>query len=331
MALTLSRPESRAAGPEARVRFGAGRLTEEHAVVFILNGTAGNSQADEARAAILRIAGEAGVPAQIHTTRNGTDIGDLVRLAVGQGANLVVAGGGDGTVSAVAGALVGSEAALGLLPLGTLNHFAKDLGIPLDIDAAVRSVFSGRIAAVDVGEVNGRIFLNNSSLGLYPRIVRYREADRAQGHNKWVAFAHAILAALRRHSLFHVRLLSDGGTALSRTTAFVFVGNNEYEMSGTRIGARKTLDAGRLWVCLPRRGGRLDLLRLALRALLGRIRDKDLHVLSAREIVIETGMRQASVATDGEVSAIAPPLTYRIRPRSLSVIVPAADGARPSA
>jgi diacylglycerol kinase family enzyme len=331
VALTLSRPESRATGPDARVRFDAGQFAEGHAIVFILNGTSGNSQADEARAAILRIAGEAGVPAQIHTTQNGTDIGDLVRLAVGQGARLVVAGGGDGTVSAVAGALSGSETALGLLPLGTLNHFAKDLGIPLDIDAAVQNVFSGRITTVDVGEVNGRIFLNNSSLGLYPRIVRYREADRAQGHNKWVAFARAILAALRRHSLFHVRLLSDGGAALSRTTGFVFVGNNEYEMSGTQIGARKTLDGGRLWVCLPRRGGRLDLLRLALRALLGRIRDKDLHVLSAREIVIETGMRQASVATDGEVSVMAPPLTYRIRPRSLSVIVPAADGARPSA
>jgi diacylglycerol kinase family enzyme len=328
VALTLSRPQSREAPPERAAPVARGRIVEERGVVFILNGAAGGGRADEARAAILRHAGGAGAPAQIHATRNGAEIGDLVRQAVAQGASLVVAGGGDGTVNAVASALVGSEAALGVLPLGTLNHFAKDLKIPLEIDAAVENVFSGRIAAIDVGEVNGRIFLNNSSLGLYPRIVRYREAERAQGHNKWIAFARAIVAALRRHSLFHVRLHGDGGQALSRATAFVFIGNNEYEMSGANIGARKSLEGGQLWVCLPRRGGRLDLLHLALRALVGRLRDRDLHVLKAGEIVIEMRKPRPSVATDGEVVDMAAPLTYRIRPRTLKVVVPAESGGQ---
>jgi YegS/Rv2252/BmrU family lipid kinase len=309
-------------GPDERPDVSA-RSGKDQAIVFILNGSAGDSRTDEAREAILRIAGAVDAPVQIHTTRNGGDIADLVRLAVEQGARLVVAGGGDGTVSAVASGLVESEAALGVLPLGTLNHFAKDTGIPLDIDAAVQNVLDGHLTTVDVGEVNGRIFLNNSSIGLYPRIVRYREADRVRGHTKWVAFARAILAALRRHSLFHVRLSSgDGGQTISRKTAFVFVGNNEYEMKGARIGARNDLATGRLWVCLPRHGGRLDLLRLALRALFGRIGDKDLHILRTREVVIETSKRRSGVATDGEVVAMAAPLTYRIRPRSLKVIVP---------
>jgi diacylglycerol kinase family enzyme len=332
---TILLPDRRDGVPSGGVPRGADErpdasphLSEERAIVFVLNGSAGDSRTDEAREAILRIAGAAGAPVQIHTTKNGGDIADLVRLAVEQGAGLVVAGGGDGTVSAVASALVETEAALGVLPLGTLNHFAKDIGIPLDIDAAVQNVLDGRPTSVDVGEVNGRIFLNNSSLGLYPRIVRYREADRARGHSKWVAFARAIHTALRRHSLFHVRLRSgEGGQAIARKTAFVFIGNNEYEMKGARIGARNDLAAGRLWVCLPRRGGRLDLLRLALRALFGGIGEKHMHILSTREVVIETSRRQAGVATDGEVVAMAEPLTYRIRPRSLKVIVPESAAA----
>ncbi len=298
-------------------------------VVFILNGAAGTNRADEAREVIARIAAESGARAQIHIAGSGADIGDLARRAVEQGAVAVIAGGGDGTVNAVASMLVGSDVALGVLPLGTLNHFAKDLGIPLDIEAAIRTIFQGRLRSVDAGEVNGRIFLNNSSLGIYPRVVRYREAERAQGHSKWIAFARAILTALQRHTLFHVHLRTDGDKELSRATAFVFVGNNEYEMTGLRIGARKSLEAGNLWVCVPRRGGRGDLLRLALRALLGRIQDSDLHVLTAREIVIQTGKRRPSVATDGEVAHMAAPLRYRILPRALNVIVPGAHGAQP--
>jgi diacylglycerol kinase family enzyme len=300
-------------------------------VVFILNGAAGANRADEARESIARVAAESGAIARIQIAGSGADICDFARLAVKEGAVAVIAGGGDGTVNAVASTLLGSEVALGVLPLGTLNHFAKDLGIPLDIEAATRNIFQGRQVSVDVGEVNGRIFLNNSSLGVYPRVVRYREAHRAQGHNKWVAFVRAILLVLRRHALFHVRLRIDRDKELSRATAFVFVGNNEYEMTGLRIGARKALDAGNLWVCLPSRGGRADLVRLALRALLGRLQGSDLHLLSAREMVIHTGKKRSSVAIDGEVANMAPPLKYRILPRALKVIVPAADGIEPDA
>jgi diacylglycerol kinase family enzyme len=294
-------------------------------VVFILNGAAGSSRAPEARELITRFAAEAGTPARIHIAGSGSDVCDLARRAVEERSPMVIAGGGDGTVNAVASMLVGSDRVLGVLPLGTLNHFAKDLAIPLDIEAALQNIFHGRVIAVDVGEVNGRIFLNNSSLGVYPRIVRYRETQRSMGQNKWVAFAGALIAAMRRHSLFHVHLRIDGDDELSRATAFVFVGNNEYEMTGLHIGARKTLDAGYLWICLPRRGGRVDLVRLALRALFGRLQDSDLHLLSGKEVVIQTRKRRPNVATDGEVNHMAAPLQYRIRPRALKVIVTAQD------
>ena len=165
------------------------------ALSLILNGGAGTNRADEAHEVIARIAAESGATVRIHLAGSGSDVCGLARRAVEQGAAVVVAGGGDGTVNAVASILLGRDMALGVLPLGTLNHFAKDLGIPLDIEAATRTIFQGRQVSVDVGEVNDRIFLNNSSLGIYPRIVRYREAQRAQGQNKWIAFARAILAA----------------------------------------------------------------------------------------------------------------------------------------
>src|SRR5271166_1000269 len=139
----------------------------------ILNGA--SSHVEAARAHLTRMSEEFGVPARIVVTRSGGELASLAARAARANSQAVVAGGGDGTVNAVAGALVATDTALGVLPMGTLNHFAKDLGIPLDLEAAARNVFIGDIAKVDVGEVNGRVFVNNSGIGLYPRIVRERE------------------------------------------------------------------------------------------------------------------------------------------------------------
>jgi diacylglycerol kinase family enzyme len=110
-------------------------------------------------------------------------------MAVREGANPVVAAGGDGTLNAVTSVLVDGDRTLGVLPIGTLNHLAKDLRIPLDLDGAVQTLLEGVVANVDVAEVNGQIFLNNSGLGLYPKIVRHREKLQDQlGHGKWPAF-----------------------------------------------------------------------------------------------------------------------------------------------
>jgi diacylglycerol kinase family enzyme len=294
-------------------------------IIFILNHRAGTGRAGELQATIEKLAQEAGVAVQILVANEGADLPDMARAAVKDGARTVVAGGGDGTVNAIASALAGSDVALGVLPLGTLNHFAKDMGLPLGEEDAVRAALTGQAVRVDVGEVNGRIFLNNSSIGLYPRLVRFREAERRKGHNKWLAFLRAILATLRRHGLFHVELQIDEGKSLSRRTAFVFLGNNEYETAGLNIGARRTLDGGALWLCLPRRGGRIDLLRLALLTLFGRLQERELEFRRAAAVEIRTRRRQLSVALDGEVVRMPAPLAYRIRRQALQVIAPA-DG-----
>jgi diacylglycerol kinase family enzyme len=294
-------------------------------VEVIINAAAGGGSEDDERA---RAVGEAfaacGVGANVQVARNGEDVERFVQRALSNGARAVVAGGGDGTVGAVAGALAGTGKPLGVLPLGTLNHFAKDLRIPLTLAEAARSVCEGQTVSVDVGEVNGRVFVNNSSLGLYPRIVRRRERlQEREGSGKWSAFLRASLAVLRRYPFMNVRLEADG-TEIARATPFVFVGNNEYQVENLQLGARSCLDAGRLSLYVAHRTGRLGLLRLALSALLGRLREAhDFDALCAREIWVETRRpKRIPVATDGEVTVLTTPLRYRIRPGALKVIVP---------
>ena len=176
---------------------------------------------------------------------------------------------------------------------------------------------------VDVGEVNGQVFLNNSSLGLYPRMVRHRNKQQERlGRGKWPAFLWAALTMVRRYPFLHVRLCVEG-EALVRQTPFVFIGNNAYQLDLFNIGARICLDAGALNLYVAHRTGRLGLLTLALRAFLGRLhRTKDFDTLCIKEVSIETRSTRLLVATDGEVSVMETPLHYRIRPGALRVIVP---------
>jgi diacylglycerol kinase family enzyme len=246
------------------------------------------------------------------------------RQALDDGRAIVVAGGGDGTINAVASVLVGTGVAFGVLPLGTLNHFAKDIGVPLDLDGAVATIASGVSKKVDVGEVNGQIFLNNSSLGLYPDIVRDREKQQSRlGRGKWLAALWATLGALRRYPFLSVRLRLDDGQEHARRTPFVFIGNNAYTMQGFSIGERARLDAGKLSLYVAQRPGRLGLLRLGWSALCGRLaQERDFDVLDAAGFDIDTRHKRIRVATDGEVTVMATPLRYTIRPGALNVIVP---------
>ena len=292
-------------------------------ISVIINGNAGsghdNAAADSLRASFAA----AGLDAEITLAQGGDDMVDAARAALERGAPMVVAGGGDGTINAVASVLVDSGVPFGVLPLGTLNHFAKDLGIPLVLDEAVRCLASARARRVDVGEVNGRIFLNNSSLGLYPDIVHDREKQqRRLGRGKWLAAIWATLSALRRYPTLSVRLLV-GGERLARLTPFVFIGNNEYRMDGLAIGERTCLDCGTLSLYVAQRPGRLGLLRCAFRALCGKLaQERDFDVLLATEMEIATHHRHLRVATDGEVNVMKTPLRYRVRPGALMVIVP---------
>ena len=258
----------------------------------------------------------------ISLAQSGAEVTELARDAARGSYKVVVAAGGDGTVNTVASEVVASDKTLGVVPLGTLNHFARDLRIPLDLEAAAHTIVAGHTTQVDVAEVNNRVFLNNSSLGLYPMIVRERVKRERLGFQKWPAFVWATIQALRRYPFLDVRLRVEG-ELVDRTTPFVFIGNNEYAMESFNIGLRDRLDRGVLSVYITNRIGRLRLLGLALRAFVGRLRDdKDFLALRSNEVKILTPRKRLRVAFDGEIEVMQTPLQYRIRQRALRVIVP---------
>ena len=313
-------------------------------VAVIINAHAGGGHAQELAQRVTDGFHQHQVAANVTLAADGAALIDAARAALEDGADIIVAGGGDGSVNAVASVVSGSKAAFGVLPLGTLNHFAKDLNIPLALDDAIRNIVEGRRLAIDTGEVNGVLFINNSSLGLYPDIVRDREKQQNRlGRGKWLAFCWAAMGALRRYPFLDVRMDikddEDNAESHRRRTPFVFIGNNEYLMDGLNIGKRNSLSDGKLSLYVCHRTGRLGLVRLALHALFGRLlQARDFDMLSAAEIEIDTRHRHGQhrikrlrVATDGEVTIMQTPLVYRIRPASLTVIVPTIADADASA
>jgi diacylglycerol kinase family enzyme len=306
-------------------------------IAVVINAGAGQGNGRERAYQVEAAFRRAGLDAHVALARDGAQVSAAVSAALDRGAQLVVGGGGDGTLNQVASALLsdprGANTQFGVLPLGTLNHFAKDLGIPLELDAAVAVLTQGRVAEIDTAEVNGNLFLNNSSLGLYPEIVRERERQQDRlGRGKWPAFAWACLAALRRYSFHTVRLRVDGREHVRRTP-FVFVGNNDYDLSGMAIGERARLDRGELCVWVAHRPSRLGLLWFGLAALFGQLhRVHGLDHLRTDQLVIESHGARRPVSTDGEVQEMSMPLRYRSRPRSLRVRVPAvADAVKAAA
>ena len=290
----------------------------------ILNRSSGSVEDREVEDRIRHAFREhAGVEVDLRRGEDGKDVVRLAREAVAGPSDVVVVGGGDGTIGSVASILAGGEKAMGVLPLGTLNHFAKDLEIPLDVEEAARTVVEGRVVRVDMGDVNGKLFVNNSSLGLYPRIVRHREEQQQRlGRGKWPAFFWATVHSLHRHTSGLDLTLSIDGRELRRRTPFVFVGNNAYEMEGFEIGKRARLDRGELSVYLAPDARPIDLVFLAIRAFLGRLRGADdFEALRTTELRIDT-RGPARVATDGEIAVLDTPLRYRVRPKALRVVVP---------
>lgn len=296
-------------------------------MTIILNPASGPQSQGTQQQQLQELLRKNGLQADIQTCGDGNNIESIIRKAIENGNKRIVAGGGDGTINAVAGELAGSDLELGVLPLGTFNHFAKDLGIPLDLEEAVKNLATGRVKKIDAAEVNGRLFINNSSLGLYPSIVKHREQQQERlGRSKGLALVWATFAMLGRYPQLHVKLEVDG-KKIDRKTPLVFIGNNDYQLQGFSIGERTAMDRGRLCIYVPHRVGRLRLFWLTMTALFGSVKDADdFDALQAREVTIETRRKRVHVAVDGEVARMEAPLRYRIRPKALNVVVPEESG-----
>ncbi len=250
---------------------------------------------------------------------------ETARQLAGAGAgklDAIVAAGGDGTVSGIAAGLVGSEVPLAVLPLGTLNHFARDIAMPSgDLETACRAIRDGKTEAIDVGEVNGHLFINNSSIGLYPEAVMRRDVERKQGgRRKWTAMLLAIARVFKRFPLLSVCLATPERSVVTKTP-FVFIGNNEYSTDMRTLGQRTTLDSGHLSLYTVRCRGRWHLLYLLGRALFSRVEAvRSFETASVTEATVMLRRRRLTVALDGEVVRMSSPLRYRIHPGVLRVI-----------
>lgn len=289
----------------------------------ILNRGGGSAQEDH-EARLRAKFEEAGVRAEVRTVDGDRLTEEFREAGEDEALDAVVAGGGDGTVSAAAGALAETDKPLGVLPLGTLNHLARDAGIPTDLDAAVATIAGGHVRRIDVGEVNGRIFVNNSAIGLYPHMVRRRDEEQQRlGRSKRLAMVSASLHALWRFSR-HRLTIDLGGVRAPLETPLLFVGNNVYETSLLTLGSRKALDQAELCLYAPLVRGRLRFLGLGLRGVVGLSRQSDFVSLTGIEALTVHSRRAAlNVSLDGETELIATPLRYRIRPAALRLIVPA--------
>jgi diacylglycerol kinase family enzyme len=260
----------------------------------------------------------------------GADLGPAAERALQQVLNgdldAVIVGGGDGSVQTVASVLAGSGAPLGILPLGTLNHFAKDLGIPATMEGAVEVIAAETARSVDLGEVNGRIFINNSSIGIYPYLVFERERVRRRKRlSKWAAMFLAGLRVLRHLPLFRLRIRVESASELIRSPC-VFVGNNAYQLKLPAFGRRERLDAGELCLYAAKAQNRFSLLWLACRCVLGFDQQRDLRVFKGHSAEISARRHWLLVAIDGEIKSMRPPLHYRTRPGALRVFAPAPPG-----
>ena len=291
-------------------------------ISVIINERSGAARHPDTGSKIQSLFAKHGLHVQLERVPDPGDLPARARRAAARG-DVLVAAGGDGTVNTVAGVAVETHATMAVLPMGTLNHFAKDLGLPLDLEHAVATVAGGQTHEVDIGEVNGRIFVNNSSVGLYPRMVWERDVEQRRGRNKWTAFAIAMMRTWRDYRTITAHLMV-GDQAADVRTPFIFVGNNHYTAEGFQLGGRSRLDEGRLSIYLAPECGRFEVLALPVRALTRRLDSGAPFVeFAAETVTVDIESRRVSVAVDGEVALMTSPLEYRVRSRALRAIVSA--------
>ncbi len=261
--------------------------------------------------------------ADFYLLNQGTVMEDVVRRAQENGNNVLVAVGGDGTINGVASQLLGKDIALGVVPMGTLNHLAKDLNIPFDIDEAVEVLAKGSTEQIDVGMVNNSIFLNNSSIGLYSKLVHYREEHQKAGWSKRFAIVKGLVNVFKKYSFLDIEI-EVGNEMKVVKSPLVFVGNNVYQIEGFDLGSRTSLQKGILSLYIVKHSTRMSFAKLCLRSLLGKLSGHEqFEEYTTKHATLNTKKPVLRVALDGEVVSLQTPLRFEIKEKALTVITPA--------
>ncbi|MGX7001580.1 diacylglycerol/lipid kinase family protein [Caballeronia sp. KNU42] len=326
--LSTSPSVTRLADPVPRV------IAADAAFIIVMNAGSGRKQSDETHAALKETLGAAGRQFDVRLVEQPSQLADITHQAVrdAKAQNAVVVGaGGDGTLCAVAQAVLGSGCAFGVLPRGTFNYFSRDHGIPADPAKSIALLLNARAFPVQVGFVNERMFLVNASLGLYPKLLEDREIYKRQfGRSRLIALWSAAVTLLRAHRYLHLHIEHDG-TMLEVRTSTLFVGNNRLQLEQIGMPQAPQLERGLLAAIAPRIIGRLAQLGLTLRGAAGRMSEADNVISFAFKRITVTHPskrhRPVKVATDGEINWITMPLEFRVAAEPLFLLKPEADVA----
>ena len=301
---------------------------------IVLNAGSGSSETALRRSTIEKVLSEAGRTFHLTMVDEPEKLGEIARGVVAKAkaaGGIVVAAGGDGTINSVARETVASGCRFGVLPQGTFNYFGRTHHIPEDLADAVRALLAARVQPVQIGIVNDRIFLVNASIGLYPKVLEEREADKAQfGRSRFIALMSGLKTVFGAHR--HMRItLELEGKEHSLRTATLFVGNNRLQMEQVGIGAlSEAVEDGELVAVAPKRVGKLGMLGLLVRAMLGRLGEaENLVSFSFRRLTVRPwrfyGRRRVKVAVDGEVVKMHTPLEFRVLEGQLLLLKPEAQ------
>ena len=297
-------------------------------VCAVMNAGSGRKRHDETRALLERRLAPACAGFEIRVARRGRDLPGLARQVAAEGFDLVVAVGGDGTQSAVADALAGGDAAMGVLPGGTFNYFARDLGVGETMDAGIDTLLEARAVPVDLGEVNGLHFVNNISFGAYPKILKTREGIYRRWGRSRIAAYWSVLVALRRLRRPMRLTTRVDGQERHLTSALVFVARSAYQLENFGLEGADAIRGGQMVVLIARASRAMPLFRSALRLALGQsARNEDFDMIVTDAIDIETPDRAQLVAHDGEKTRMTSPFRIRVRHGVLRVLCPAGGAA----
>ena len=297
-------------------------------LALVMNGAAGRKDAADKADQIRARLAPAFRDFRLYEATRGHDIAEAARRALEGGADVVAALGGDGTQSAVAGVLAGTGKAHAILPGGTFNYFAREFGVGDSLDQALDAILGGQTRALDLGEVNGRIFLNNASFGIYPEILEQRESIyRRWGRSRIAAYWSVLVTLMQLRHPMRMTITAHGETRHLRT-ALAFAARSAYQLETLGLDGADAVRDGHFALFLAKGHKRHQLIGAALRLAMGRVaRGQDFELVVADEIHIDTSTRQRLLAFDGEKARMRAPFHLKVRPADLRIIVPGTDGA----
>lgn len=289
----------------------------------IINRASGTANKEKICGRLAEIFASNKLNARITIAQNGAEAAALARSAASGDSKLIVAGGGDGTISAVAAALIGTDKTLGVLPFGTFNYFARNHSIPLDLSAAARNIVENNAVKINVGEVNGRIFLNNSSIGIYPKALRAREKTYQRwGRSRLVAYFPVLYTILKANPPIRARLQIDD-LRDDCATPLIFAVINDFQLKKFGAAGENARAAEKLAVYVANPLKKRQLLKLTAQMFLGKLKkSENFRFLCGKKLSIETPEEFLHVAADGEVVLMKTPLQFRLLHEALRVIVP---------